>query len=267
MRTSKDVSLLYLWNLRTLYIGQLFEGSSIIQAASSLVVGIESDIELRLKGRKEPIITRVALLPAGVEFGAETGENKVVSLYLDPVGRDFALLRHIMKNCTGGIFHDSTQDDLLVDTFRLIYASTPPPSDTYRLLQEHVFPQPERFHFRHEVDPRIWQAINFMKMNALDNIGSEVLAEHVGMSDAQLRRVFKSTTGIPLRRYRRWHRLFITATLMASGRTLTDAALAAGFSDSSHFNHTFREMLGVKPSSILRRKDHIKIYVGQESAY
>ena len=49
---------------------------------------------------------------------------------------------------------------------------------------------------------------------------------------------------------------------MAEGQTLTDAALEAGFSDSSHFNHVFRSMLGLKPSDVLNRKEHMKIFVG-----
>lgn len=262
-----DPSVLYLWNLRTLYIGPMFEASDIIPAASSLVVCLDDELVLHLRESNQTVRTRIALLPAGVVFGAETGENRVAMLYLDPVGRDLTLLRHIMTRESGGIYYDSERESAIIDTYKYIFEQMPAPTDTYRLLQEQIFPCPQALDFKHEVDPRVWKTIEYVKSHAMDNLSSESLAERVGMSDAQLRRVFKQTTGIPLRRYRRWHRLFVTATLMASGKTLTDAALAAGFSDSSHFNHTFREMLGMKPSSALRRKDHMNIFIGQENFY
>lgn len=264
---SSEPSVLYLWNLRTLYIGPLFEAADIIPAASSLVVALDHDLLLHLRKSNQTIRTRVALLPAGVVFGAETGDNRIAMLYLDPVGRDLSLLRNIMTHSSGGIYYGSERESALIETYQSIFERMPPPADTYRLLQEQIFPSPQALDFKHRVDPRIWQTINYVKTHALDNLSSETLAERVGMSDAQLRRVFKQTTGIPLRRFRRWHRLFVTATLMATGKTLTDAALAAGFSDSSHFNHTFREMLGMKPSSALQRKDSIKIFIGQENSY
>lgn len=265
---SNDPSLLYLWNLRTLYIGPLFEEvANIIPAASSLVIGIDDDIQIHVQEKKRTIRTRVALLPAGVAFSAETGNKKVASLYLDPVGHDLALLRSLMSQSAGGIYFDCVHQSALIDTMQHILAHHPSPADTYAILRKQVFAPAMTHGFTHEVDPRIWQTIDYVKVNAIDNLSSDTLAARVGMSDAQLRRAFKQTTGIPLRRYRRWHRLFITATLMATGKTLTDAALAAGFSDSSHFNHAFKEMLGAKPSTLLRRKDNIKIFVGAENTY
>lgn len=267
MYRSSESSLLYLWNLRTLYIGPLFEAPEIIPAASSLVIGLDEDIVFHLRKSRQSVNTRIALLPAGVAFGAETGDNIVAMLYLDPVGHDLRLLQKRMGTATGGIFHDCTHADELIDSLRHIFLNVPPASETYRLLQEKVFLPAGSNDFRHDVDPRIWHTINYVKTHAMDNLSSQTLAEQVGMSEAQLRRCFKQTTGIPLRRYRRWHRLFITASMMASGITLTDAALAAGFSDSSHFNHAFREMTGMKPSSLLRRKEHVRIQVGQEDSY
>ena len=48
--------------------------------------------------------------------------------------------------------------------------------------------------------------------------------------------------------------------------SLTDASIQAGFSDSSHFNHTFRSMLGMKPSFVLKRSEQIKILSGGDAA-
>jgi AraC-like DNA-binding protein len=37
---------------------------------------------------------------------------------------------------------------------------------------------------------------------------------------------------------------------MSAGQPLTEAALAAGFSSSSHFSAAFREMFGLPPSQL-----------------
>ncbi len=43
----------------------------------------------------------------------------------------------------------------------------------------------------------------------------------------------------------------MTVTGVERGETLTNAAIAAGFTDSAHFSHTFRMTLGMTPSDIL----------------
>lgn len=265
--SEKQSPLLYLWNLRTLYIGELSALPHLTQGASSLFVGIEGDIEFRQAGITDPIRTRVALVPADVTFSVESFGNNIVNLFLDPVLRDFELLKTIMLHQAGDLFYGVASEDAIIAQFQTIFRYNVPPSDAYRILREHVFPFPVPASFCHDVDSRIWDVINIMKQHPLENFGSEHLAEKVGMSDVQLRRLFKRTTGLPLRRYRRWHRLFVTATLMAFGKSLTDAAISAGFSDSSHFNHTFREMLGMKPSFILRNVAHMRIHYGLEDGY
>ena len=82
----------------------------------------------------------------------------------------------------------------------------------------------------------------------------------VGLSVPRLRQLCKQQVGVPIRRYRQWHRLFVTATGVSRGLSLTDAALAAGFSDSSHFHHAFYNILGMKPSAILSRWPDLRLY-------
>lgn len=70
------------------------------------------------------------------------------------------------------------------------------------------------------------------------------LAERVGLTQAQLKR-FQASTGLALGRFRLWNRLFVTACYMQVGRPLTEASTSAGFADSAHFAHTFKEMIRV----------------------
>jgi AraC-like DNA-binding protein len=59
--------------------------------------------------------------------------------------------------------------------------------------------------------------------------------------------------GVRFRRFRVWNRLRAAIEVVLSGRTLTEAALTTGFTDSAHFARQYHEILGVTPSSVLRR--------------
>jgi AraC-like DNA-binding protein len=64
-----------------------------------------------------------------------------------------------------------------------------------------------------------------------------------------------------MRRYRLWHRLFVTAVKMGTGGNLTEAAMDAGFTDSAHFSHTFKAMFGMAPTTILLQPNSLKIII------
>jgi len=114
-------------------------------------------------------------------------------------------------------------------------------------------------------DPRIIAVIDIIKSEPTINHTNEYLANRINVSEVTLQRLFKATTHIPIRRFRLWHRLFITSTLLAFGLSITDAALQAGFSDASHFNHVFKDMFGILPSSLLRRTQNMSIFVDESA--
>ena len=131
-------------------------------------------------------------------------------------------------------------------------------------MQGVLFPAESDVVLGFEFDERVRVVIERIRQDPTDNLSNDALAETVGLSGDRLQRLFKDATGIPIRRYRLWHRLFVTSTMMAMGSSLTEAALAAGFSDSSHLTNVFRNMLGMSPSTVLRRSRQIRILVGSE---
>ena len=77
------------------------------------------------------------------------------------------------------------------------------------------------------------------------------VARSAGLSASRFQCLFRAATGVPYRRYRLWRRMALVARLLASGATLTQAALEAGFSGSAHLSAAFRAMFGIKPSLLL----------------
>jgi len=72
------------------------------------------------------------------------------------------------------------------------------------------------------------------------------------MSPRHLSRLFNRDVGLSMPAYIRWLRLRWVTEALAEGSTLTQAAHAAGFSDSAHLSRVFRASFGMAPSRILR---------------
>jgi AraC-like DNA-binding protein len=81
----------------------------------------------------------------------------------------------------------------------------------------------------------------------------DAVAASVGLSPSRFLHLFTTSVGVPLRPYVLWLRLQWGASELARGKSVADAAHAAGFSDASHFTRTFRRMMGATPRQVLQR--------------
>jgi len=70
------------------------------------------------------------------------------------------------------------------------------------------------------------------------------------LSAGRLRHLFVEQTGLPFKAFILWLRLMRALERFAAGKSLTDAAHDAGFSDSAHLSRTFRRMFGVAPAAL-----------------
>lgn len=104
-------------------------------------------------------------------------------------------------------------------------------------------------------DHRVKQVLRTLpaRLAEAEAVSLDVLAVSVGVSPSRFMHRFTTSVGVPLRPYVLWLRLQCGAGELARGRSVADAAHAAGFSDSAHFTRTFRRMIGVTPRQVLRR--------------
>ena len=101
-------------------------------------------------------------------------------------------------------------------------------------------------------DPRLTKVVEALRSGQM---GREEMAALVHLSPSRFSHWFVEQTGLPLRSYAKWLRLTQALQHVAKGVRLTEAAHAAGFSDSAHFSRTFRTLLGIDPSSALAEVD------------
>jgi AraC family transcriptional regulator len=101
-------------------------------------------------------------------------------------------------------------------------------------------------------DKRVILALEYLNSNLSDRITVADVAATVALSPSRFEHLFRHYVGIPIRRYLLWARVREALKLMANNSPLTQVAQAAGFFDSAHFSRTFRQMIGVAPSMLLR---------------
>ncbi len=100
------------------------------------------------------------------------------------------------------------------------------------------------------VHPAITRLLRELPQLLDEDVRTPALAARVGLSAGRLSHLFGAEVGLPLRPYVLWLRLQRAAERLQAGATLTDAAHAAGFSDSAHLSHVFRRTFGLAPSEV-----------------
>jgi AraC-like DNA-binding protein len=105
------------------------------------------------------------------------------------------------------------------------------------------------------IDHRVKHALRYLpnRLAEAEAVSLDAIAASVGLSPSRFLHLFTTSVGVPLRPYVLWLRLQCGAGELARGKSVADAAYAAGFSDAAHFTRTFRRMIGATPRQVLRR--------------
>jgi len=104
-------------------------------------------------------------------------------------------------------------------------------------------------------DPKAVHLVReYIAEHLADRISIADLARRVGLSGAQLQKVFKRRTGIPLGEYVLRQKIVAAQRLLREpGTTVTGIAFDLGFSSSQYFATVFKRYTGVRPSTYARR--------------
>jgi AraC family transcriptional regulator len=149
--------------------------------------------------------------------------------------RIFALARLIAQECAEperrhDLYGDSLTLALLIDLF-----------------------QPGRQPAPRRTPLSAWQlrrVTDYMAANCSENIRLQDLAALVELSQSHFSHAFKASTGLPPHRWQMQARVRKgQEMLIAGGRSLTEIAAEAGFSDQAHFTRVFRRLVGETPAA------------------
>jgi AraC-like DNA-binding protein len=85
-----------------------------------------------------------------------------------------------------------------------------------------------------------------------EEITIKSLAEKICLSESRLRSLFRNIKGVSLYRYILWNKIRYATNQIMAGYSVNEAAIDAGFTDSSHFHKMMVKMFGTSPSNFLK---------------
>jgi AraC-like DNA-binding protein len=96
-------------------------------------------------------------------------------------------------------------------------------------------------------DARVAKVRELLDDRAAENVGLDELAAAAGISRFHLIRVFQRRYGLTPFAYQRSRRIEKARAVLRTGKSIADAAAAAGFADQSHLGRSFRSVMGSTP--------------------
>lgn len=158
-------------------------------------------------------------VPAGVRHRVAAGDGPLVAVYLD--ARRYS-------------WHDAA-------TCAQRWGSLRSPADRLPDFLEDLDGWRARV-----IDDRAASAVAMLGMG----MGVREVARDIGLSEGRVTHLVGAQFGAPPCTWRRWLRLRDAVDRVAAGASVTEAAHAAGFADSSHLSRTCRTTLGLPPSAL-----------------
>jgi len=96
-------------------------------------------------------------------------------------------------------------------------------------------------------------ALRQVEQHYASKLRQSAVACACGMTVCSFSRAFKAEFGLTFREYLLRYRIGRACELLKQGvHSATDAGMAVGFEDASHFARAFRRVLGVSPSAFVR---------------
>lgn len=108
-------------------------------------------------------------------------------------------------------------------------------------------------------DDRILTAMNMVRSELSGSPSCRNIADSVCLSQSRFSHLFRQQTGMTFAAYRIYARLMHAYSRMLSGVSITEAALEAGFSGSSHFADVNRRVFGLNASNIIKNSTFTRI--------
>ena len=103
---------------------------------------------------------------------------------------------------------------------------------------------------REPSDERILRAIAYINANLDRKVTLDDVAGAAFLSPSRFRHLFVEQTGLALRPYILWRRFLLVWELAMQGKSMSEAAHAAGFADAAHLTRTCKRTFGFPPTAL-----------------
>jgi AraC-like DNA-binding protein len=256
--------LAYLSAKRTVYVGPLTKLLEQSNGLTTLVISIDKELGLIDSNTGQHHISKSFLIPAGSQVTIDTYDSIIALFFLDALGTDLAKLIPSMRQSIpiekNNICYSGIPNELaVIEQANEIFQHRPTAEDVFEQLDNWI--ENSGAKLDNEPDARIEMAITLITKDYDTNVSITEVAKIVELSEPRLIQLFKQVTGIPIRRFRLCHRVFVTVLNLEAGMSLINAVVEAGFSDYSHFSRVFKELGGINPSELFSPRNLIDIRI------
>jgi AraC-like DNA-binding protein len=238
------------WGPRVLYLGPAFGLTPHRNATAVLAVALDGRLEVAADPADPDGVYRTArsvLIPPNTLHYLRIADGRMAFLYVDPLSRDLVVLNARMQDAAPRAAFDLIGEAAVIEVLAGIADGRIADGDGRKTLTELL-----GIGSRADPDARILSALRRMRDQPHRTHSMAELGECAGLSASRFLHLFKAQTGVPLRRYRMWNRMGAAVAAFRDGKSLTEAAHAAGFASSAHFSTAFRDMFGMMPSELLK---------------
>lgn len=246
----------YLWPHRLLYLGPGVDAGMHRHHAAQLCVGLDGPLRLRARKDGEWDERREFYVAPDAPHEFIAVASSIAIVYVEAESAEFAALQAGMQRAAA--IGDADPRSTAIQALRQLAAvgGSVGQADATCLAWLGLTEAAQQ---RHTLDPRIVDCLALIRARLDRPAHLSALAAALNRSPSWLSHRFNEQVGMPLRRYVLWQRLWRAVESALKGATLTEAAHAAGFSDSSHLSRTFRGNFGVAPSFLFARRDQVSV--------
>lgn len=243
--------LVYFWDGGWLGVGRS-RGTVPPHAHHAIQISIGLDGPVRLRhGEGEWTELEGGLVLPDVPHSFDPRGSLTAMLFVDPESFEGRWLRDSTETPIRAVARERLGSH--VEALRRFVEERPDAAGAARLVSGMVRslcvgPAPFR-----RIDPRIERVLGVIRERDLRQMPLEEAARGVFLSPSRFAHLFTEEVGLPFRRYMLWRKLSRAMVEFGRGSNLTDAAHAAGFSDSAHLTRTWRQMFGISPTLMLAR--------------
>lgn len=263
---SFSATKLFIWPYRSLFVSTVpVEPRGFTAAADQLFVCLQG--ETRVRTEQGEVAARSFLLRAGtvVESSQVDASGAIGAVcFLNPIGQDYHAAKEFMTGTAADALIGHKHEEHIIAQLLHIRDNPLSAAEAYAVLEQLIIPAEMQDKVLFEYDPRIIQVLNRIRETVRQNMSIANLAEEVFLSESRLVKLFKSQIGIPITRYRLRYRVYVGVVHLSLGRSVTEAALAAGFASTAHFSKCYSTMFGMQPSAGFLRPPYIDIVLADE---
>lgn len=217
--------------------------------AAHIIISPEGNLRVMAEGYEKQC--RGVMIPSGMSHMVKTcGGSVLVFLYdcTTDAARQIREIQDIPEECCERIadgYEVFKQEETADNYYRF---------ESFMLMQLGI-----RASNTSVIEERIRSAIQYIRFMSSAELTCKKAADAAGLSQGRFSHLFKKQVGMSFASYLIYQRIMHVYEAMFRGKSITEAALEAGFSSSSHFADVNRRVFGISAGKIIRDLTFVKL--------